>query len=349
MSVEVYAGYTAEVLQHYQAKRNANSLSQRFIELTSVNLKEECMAVCQERYLKADAETLRIFFGQSDGKDAFLLAIRKCHPDKFKPLVNFLKGATTSTKLKNIELLAWLIDFERRPYDFRKQYGVNLRALEDLPAKQEAAIEEAPAAGAATGEVLPEPAIPAAEREAITEAMPAAAGTGEPLPEPPTSQEETTGVTEPAATPAPEPVSRFKKRRAVVAVLVIILMSIAAVGYWQQRNNKGLPVTAAGPQGCMYWAGDHYEQVPCSQKLGDTPVVLLDTEKLRNFKKIMQPDTITAKSKGFVWYVKINGHIEFYTSAGFHPIDQRLRLKPITDYMIRKYIYPGQETEQAAR
>jgi hypothetical protein len=361
MATEIYYDYVSQVRAAYLEKKAATDLSGRLIQLTSANLRDECEAVCEERYHRKDAGTLNMFFERCDDKEAYLLAIHNCDPDKFKPLIKFLKGKTRKTGYKNIELLAWLIDFQPRPYQVWKKNGgkpnvlanpvderEEEKAAEELK-EQEAAIEEAPAAGAATGEVLPEPSIPAAEREEITEAIPAGIVASEPLPEPPVLQEEATGVTELEATPAPETASRFKKRRAIVAVLLIILMSIAAVGYWQQRNNKGLPVTASGPQGCMYWAGDHYEQVPCTQKPGDTPVVVLDMEKLRNFKKIMQPDTITSKSKGFVWYVKINGHIEFYTSPGFHPVDQRLRLKPITDYMIRKYINPGQAAEQAAR
>lgn len=41
--------------------------------------------------------------------------IRRFDPDKFKPLVNFLKK-NLNTNEKNVELLAWLIDFPARPY-----------------------------------------------------------------------------------------------------------------------------------------------------------------------------------------------------------------------------------------
>ncbi len=96
----------------------------------------------------------------------------------------------------------------------------------------------------------------------------------------------------------------------------------------------------------MFWAGDHYQQTSCSQHFTDTLIIALDSEKLMHFRKITQPDTITEKSKGLVWYVRYNGSLEFYTSGGFHPIDPRLRLKPITEYMIRKYIHPDQAVQQ---
>lgn len=58
---------------------------------------------------------LRSFLEKPDNEDISESAIRRFDPDKFKPLNNFLKKGT-NTDLKNIELLAWLIDFRPRPY-----------------------------------------------------------------------------------------------------------------------------------------------------------------------------------------------------------------------------------------
>lgn len=43
------------------------------------------------------------------------LAVKKCDTDKFKALCNFLKK-DLKTHERNLELLAWLIDFPYRPY-----------------------------------------------------------------------------------------------------------------------------------------------------------------------------------------------------------------------------------------
>jgi len=53
----------------------------------------------------------------------------------------------------------------------------------------------------------------------------------------------------------------------------------------------------------------------------------------------MFSDTLTKNSLGKVWYSKIDGKVEFFTSAGFHPVHIDRRLKPLTDYMIKKYVY----------
>jgi hypothetical protein len=87
----------------------------------------------------------------------------------------------------------------------------------------------------------------------------------------------------------------------------------------------------------MYWTGDHYQSSSCNIKLGDTALIAFDEQKAL-LKKISRPDTISYKAIGRVWYVKIDSDIEHYTSSGFHPIDTRKKLKPITKYIIDKYI-----------
>jgi len=48
---------------------------------------------------------------------------------------------------------------------------------------------------------------------------------------------------------------------------------------------------------------------------------------------------------GYVWYVKLNGTIEFYTAEGYHPVRRELRLLPITLYMINKHIRSSGQSE----
>lgn len=95
----------------------------------------------------------------------------------------------------------------------------------------------------------------------------------------------------------------------------------------------------------MFWDGNQYQPISCNQKLGDTLVVALDSSKTLHFKKITQPDTISFNAIGAIWYVKYRGGIELYTAAGFHPIDPRLRVRPITAYIIRKYLHEENPTD----
>ncbi len=114
--------YKAGVLQAYKHKKAANALSPNLTRSTPAKLRAECLEVFNSRFLKKDELALKSFFGSRDDATGYVQAIRKCDVDKFRPLDNFLKGNTTDSEDKNIELLAWLIDFEPRPYRFGQTY-----------------------------------------------------------------------------------------------------------------------------------------------------------------------------------------------------------------------------------
>jgi hypothetical protein len=298
----MFADYRSLVLQDYAEKKVANKISQRLVHPTSAKLKEECKAVCSERFLRKDDNILRTFFGQSGDAKITLQAIERCETDKFKPLANFLKRLTNNTDDKNIELLAWLIDFQPRPYEFGKKY-TNRAEMPDIDK------EGIPGEGDKKEESSPEEAGDDREKEKIT-----------------TIPKITSGIS----------TSNSKIKIAVIAAVILTFIGMFIYWLW---SSKASTIVLTGNERCMYWAGDHYQAISCSQKLGDTLVVALDSVKLNNFKRITDPDTITQKSKGVVWYVKVKGNIEFYTSGGYHPVDPQLRLKPITDYIINKYIH----------
>ena len=94
---------------------------------------------------------------------------------------------------------------------------------------------------------------------------------------------------------------------------------------------------------CMKWEGDHYEAVDCkNEKLGTgnlTSVVFLN-EDLLTFKKIeVNTNTIFfKKGKPIVWYGKsFGGKYEYFNQPGLHPETEKT-LKPISEYIIKKYI-----------
>jgi hypothetical protein len=89
----------------------------------------------------------------------------------------------------------------------------------------------------------------------------------------------------------------------------------------------------------MYWANDHYEPISCNKRPNDTTiaVIALDSVKQQHFKRITHADTLTASSIGKVWYVKVNGGLEYYTSAGEHPLYPEKRLLPLTIHILDKY------------
>ena len=303
----MFADYTKLVLRSYEEKRAGNTLSLRLIHPTPAQLKEECEAIFCSRYKRKDEGTLCVFFGDGNEGEPGLKAIKKCDIDKFRPLVNFLLKKTQTPDKKNIELLAWLIDFEPRPFVYGKQYPDNITVGD------KAYQENAQPLGKARPTVQ-------TGSDAGDETQP--------------------GGIKFSRTSLNK--HRFNLKAKAVIIIVIILALGGGVIYWSQNKSEtyGLANLKKG-EACMYWAGDHYEQVSCSQQHGDTLIVALDTFRLKNFKKITRQDTITLNDIGRVWYIKINNQIEYFTSDGYYPLDPKRRLRPITDYIIRKYIHPA--------
>jgi hypothetical protein len=309
--------YQKRVLQTYHEKRAGNKLSLNLIHSTPAKLRTECMEVFKTRYKKKDEEILKMFFGARDDEAGYTYAIRKFETAKFKPLDNFLKGNTTDPDEKNIELLAWLIDFQPRPfqwnYDYHKEYT--------------------------TAEVkigIKEGNNPVLEKEEVTEDEELnAAAIAAVFEEPGEIKEEVRGT----VTRIAEPNNDFNKEspahkgRNILVLLLILAITGGGIYIWKITER---PVIT-GQEKCMFWTGDHYQLVSCNKKMDGAMVYALDSLKTKRFKKITRADTLTNNSLGHVWYSKIDGTVEFYTADGFHPVHTERRLKPMTELILNKY------------
>jgi hypothetical protein len=122
--------------------------------------------------------------------------------------------------------------------------------------------------------------------------------------------------------------------------MLSLALGTGVTWWWKDKNR--MPDFSGG---CMYWSEDHYKPIACNQKIPNAMIIALDTAKLKTFKKITMPDTITYLDIGKVWYSKIDGKIEYYTSGGEHPIVFDHRLKPVTKYIIDKYILSSKITK----
>jgi len=112
----MFEEYKNEIVLEYESRKKLGKLSVNLIELTPGRLRDECIIVYHERPLTQDNEILRAFFGPLGNANSYDQLIDNIDIDKFRPLIQYLTGITTSTARKNIELLAWLIDFKSRPY-----------------------------------------------------------------------------------------------------------------------------------------------------------------------------------------------------------------------------------------
>ncbi len=288
----MFGDYQRLVIQDFEKKRAANNLSLRLVHPTASGLKKECIDVCLSRFDKKDENTLRVFFGEWADAKTYAKAISRCDTSKFKPLQNLINRRTHNPDKKNIELLAWLINFKQRPWELGKEYEE-----EDF-----GGVEEDP--------------VVAEVAETIG------------------NKEDNAGTDHKSS--APDIRKGARKWKLTIPILIAAFISIPGYMLWKKDSwGKGI----SDHQSCMYWNEYQYEQISCSKKpTNGALVIALDSTLLRNFKKIMTPDTITYNAIGRVWYIKKNGKLEYYTSNGRHPENPNLVLRPISQYMIKKYI-----------
>ncbi|WP_395051731.1 hypothetical protein [Flavobacterium sp.] len=78
-------------------------------------LKNLCLVLFDKGMCKLDQEILDRFFDLND-KSSKRKHIEHFDMDKLKPIGNFLKGNTETTRVVNLDLIAVLVDFNPRPY-----------------------------------------------------------------------------------------------------------------------------------------------------------------------------------------------------------------------------------------
>lgn len=120
----MFDDYKNSVLIDYYSKKKNNFLSLAMMEPTPAGIKGECLRILSGRYLKKDDKVLRDIFNITGELADYHRIIDTYDIDKFKPLCNFLKKKTINTDRKNIELLAWLVDFQERPYQWERTYEI---------------------------------------------------------------------------------------------------------------------------------------------------------------------------------------------------------------------------------
>jgi len=122
---------------------------------------------------------------------------------------------------------------------------------------------------------------------------------------------------------------RQLSRIGIVAVLSLVLGYIINQAFFPDKE-------------CMQWQNDHYELVDCSSvKQGiatQNEVKPIDNSAINLQKIEVNKQTQFFKNgKPQVWYSKIKGKLQYFNSYGINPETDK-PLKPITNYMIKKYV-----------
>lgn len=145
---------------------------------------------------------------------------------------------------------------------------------------------------------------------------------------------------QPHPVPKPVPIEKDqKKNRRRIIIIFLIVATCLGGGYfiWQKEQSKHVPLGILNTA-CMYWKDDHYEEIPCNDERKSIFKLPMDAEKMRNFKRITQEDTITEKSIGKVYYFKMDNKREYYTTSGHHPVYVTRNLKPLSRFIFDTYL-----------
>lgn len=144
--------------------------------------------------------------------------------------------------------------------------------------------------------------------------------------------------------------SEFIKKNGlgILEMTFVLLMVTGGVFFSNNRNSgaRGLmsnwnPIEIDKP--FMYWDGDRYLATDSSSLGPQIDVIAMDKFRFKYFKKITRPDTLTtANSIGKVWYDKSNNNVEFFTSYGKHPVNDKA-LKDVSERILNNYA--GQQSD----
>lgn len=307
--------YIKLVFRTYQLLRSTPEISPNLKQPTPANIRSECLTVYQERPNKKDEPVLRSFFGPAAENNSFLTPIQNFPTEKFKALSNYLKGVAITTDDKNVELLAWLINFPHRPFRF----GMDVI----LSNREKAILNSDEGANPPLGSDLNPPHEIEDEKddksdqpvnnETELNAQPATAKQVPVVPIKPVSEI--------------KPIKKdFSKKWLIVGIaLFFTILSLGIYSLYDKGDN------------CMYWTGDHYERIDCDADINDK--VVFDEERWKYFRKITDLSTISEKSIGVVHYYG-NKNREFFTQGGKHPVETTRYLKVMTRYIWEKEFAP---------
>lgn len=245
------------------------------IKPSPAQLRNLCLLLFQNKLNKSDEEIFILFFeGNEDGN--LKKSIANFDVEKFRAIVNFLKGKSERTSAVSLNLIAVLVGFEPRPYAKFLRSG----SLITSPLR----IEE--------------------EKIIVLKPM------------------------ERFIKVSNKSVSMKRMLSFVALGIVLLLVGYVVKDFWFTEKE------------CMQWQKDHYEPVDCNITGIGT---LNKTEPIDVSKKNLIKIAVTKNTpffnngKAVVWYCKVNGKPEFFSTHGIHPLTGKA-LKPITNYIIEKYV-----------
>ena len=304
----MFEEFQEAVITTYREKKENGTLPSELERPSPARLRLYCLTLLNKG-VKDDTPTLTKIFNPDNRHPDLETGIRKFEVDKLRPLRNFMMGRTANPREDMVKLLAIMIDFQPRPYDKWRDKKIGKLTEDELPPLSE---EKGDLTSSNEKEENRKGKIVDSGGNGMDDKDPDQGG---------------------GATGVPGSVDSSPRSRWLIIYGIITAAAICLGIYFFRIDDKQ----------CMYWSGDRYEPILCT----DTTVrnkIALDESLLRNMRKITTPDTLTEKDLGNTWYVKITvDSIEFYTSDGFHPIYDEKKMRPMTKYILKKYVLDKQQ------
>lgn len=335
----LFIDYTNLVLKAYEERRDANRLSRLLMHPTTANIRQECLNVYNERVKKGEIEEdiLRAFFGVPPVGRSYDYVIDRHHADKFRPLRSFIKRKIKNPSLVNVELLAWLIDFNPRPL----AYAQTILGITNDPFESVNAITDHNEGQ--SGTYVAEANLQEIKKEPSSVSI---------LNTQNHSQDDEFTIRGSNNEDAhnlyeQNPKGSSQTRKLKITTIGLIMSIFFGSIYFFLRSEKFNEMSFGNTStNCMYWAEDHYEKVPCNEERKGRLFLPLEEEKIKNFRRITQKDTITEWSIGKVYYIKDGGIIKYYTEGGNYPDNITRPLKVLSTYMFKKHLDKKEASEK---
>lgn len=253
------------------------------------------------------------------------------HSNEFRPIETFLKGETDPLSIEVVDMAAILVGFELRP--FNKFRIHNLYRDE---------IQNDDADNSEISNTERQPIDSSLILETFLDKKESERGIEKGIVEKKHDEVTENGKVNEIAIQEAEPkaislfliikeklLNRLKRKIKVTAIGVAIVLCVGFAAIYEFFPSKG----------CMQWTGTKYEIVDCDLKAPDNNIELLDANQV-NMERIKVCDTTAffVNEKAVVFYARSSDSLECFNQIGYHPERRSLYLKPITHYMIGRYV-----------
>lgn len=124
----------------------------------------------------------------------------------------------------------------------------------------------------------------------------------------------------------------FTKLIITIGVIIILFSGLYYKGMFTNKED------------CYIWKENHYLKISSSEEKQNLTLICGQNSTVEKFRQVIITDTTTFFIKGqpIIWYGKSNkGELEYFNSRGVHPVTKN-ELKPITEYIIKKYVYKNE-------